>query len=141
VSPCLSDSREPHVELAIDVFKTQNPALMISLKDFLTVLPNAKCVEEVLTVAFYQLAETDPDICRWLLRNSDYLSPELDLVEVAVNLTLTKLRNQGFVPGQDFNFQPNSPLQLSEPAKVVLMADNCAGDRILLEEILPEIWV
>jgi hypothetical protein len=114
---------------------------MISLKDFLTVLPNAKCVEEVLTVAFYQLAETDPDICRWLLRNSDYLSPELDLVEVAVNLTLTKLRNQGFVPGQDFNFQPNSPLQLSEPAKVVLMADNCAGDRILLEEILPEIWV
>lgn len=133
---CLSDISEPHVELAIDVFKTQNPALVISLKDFLTVLPNAKYVEEVLKAAIYQLAETDPNACRWLMRNSYYLMPELDLVEVAMKLALTKLQNQGFVSGQDFKIEPNSQLSLSETAKVRLMIENSACDRLLIEEIL-----
>jgi hypothetical protein len=125
-----------HVELAIDVFKTQNPALLISLKDFLTVLPNPKCVEEVLTAAIYQLAETDPDACCWLLRNSCYLEPEVDLVEMARKLALTKLQNQGLVPGRDFKFEQNSRLQVSEQAKASLMVENSVGDRLLLEEIL-----
>lgn len=125
-----------HVELAIDVFKTQNPALLISLKDFLTVLPNPKCVEEVLTAAIYQLAETDPDACCWLLRNSCYLEPEVDLVEMARKLALTKLQNQGLVPGRDFKFEHNSRLQVSEQAKASLMVENSVGDRLLLEQIL-----
>jgi hypothetical protein len=125
-----------HVELAIDVFKTQNPALLISLKDFLTVLPNPKCVEEVLTAAIYQLAETDPDACCWLLRNSCYLEPEVDLVEMARKLALTKLQNQGLVAGRDFKFEHNTRLQVSEQAKASLMVENSVGDRLLLEEIL-----
>ena len=136
VSMCLLDTHEPHVELAIDVFRTQNPALVISLKDFLTVLPNPKCVEEVLTAAMYQLAETDPDACRWLLRNPFYLEPELDLVEVAIKLALTKLQNQGFVLGQDFKFEAKSRLQISDNAKTRLMIENSACDRLLLEEVL-----
>lgn len=133
---CLSNTDEPHVELAIDVFKTQTPALVGSLKDFLTVLPNPKCVEQVLTTAIYQLAETDPDACRWLLRNPRYLEPELDLVEVAIKLALTKLQNQGLVLDQDFNFEPNSRLNVNEKVKAELMVGNSAGDRLLLEEIL-----
>ncbi|MDP8964713.1 MAG: hypothetical protein M3O33_12155 [Cyanobacteriota bacterium] len=50
---CLSNTHEPHLELAIDVFKSQNPALVISLKDFLTVLPNPKCVEFVIRLKVY----------------------------------------------------------------------------------------
>jgi hypothetical protein len=118
---CLSNTDEPHVELAIDVFKTQTPALVGSLKDFLTVLPNPKCVEQVLTTAIYQLAEADPDACRWLLRNPRYLEPELDLVEVAIKLALTKLQNQGLVLDQDFNFEPNSRLNVNEKVKAELM--------------------
>jgi hypothetical protein len=133
---CLSNTDEPHVELAIDVFKTQTPALVGSLKDFLTVLPNPKCVEQVLTTAIYELAETDPDACRWLLRNPRYLEPELDLIEVAIKLALTKLQNQGLVLDQDFNFEPNSRLNVNEKVKAELMVGNSAGDRLLLEEIL-----
>ena len=133
---CLPNTHEPHVELAVDVFKAQALPLVNSLKDFLTVLPNAKCVEEVLTEAIYQLAETYPDTCRWLLRNSCYLEPELDLVEVAIKLASTKLQNQGFVLGQDFNFEADSRLHISENAKARLMIGNSAGDRLLLEEIL-----
>ncbi|HEY9823742.1 MAG TPA: hypothetical protein V6D35_23660 [Candidatus Sericytochromatia bacterium] len=134
---CLSNSYEPHIGLAIDVFKTQNPALLISLKDFLTVLPNPKCVEEVLVAAIYQLAETDIEACRWILRNSYYLEPEVDLVELTMNLALTKLQNQGFVPGQDFNVETNGQLQIVQEAKTRLMIEDSVGDRLLLEELLP----
>lgn len=132
---CLANTHKLHVELAIDVFKTQNPALVISLKDFLTVLPNPKCIEEVLTEALYQLAETNPDACCWLLRNFSYLEPELDIAETVMHLALTKLQKQGFVLGRDFEFQENSRLHISKTVKTRLMIENSASDR-LLEEIL-----
>jgi hypothetical protein len=136
VSMCLLNSHKPHVDLAVDVFKTRNPALVLSLKDFLTVLPNPKFIEEVLTIALYQLAEIDPDACRWLLRNSSYLEPELDLVEVAMKFASTKLENQGFVLGEDFEFEPKRRLHISDNAKARLMIENSVCDRLLIEEVL-----
>lgn len=133
---CLLNTYEPHIDIAVDVFKTQNPALVSSLKDFLTVLPNPKSVEEVLTAALYQLAEIDSDACRWLLRNSCYLEPELDLVEVAMKCALTKLEKQGFVLNKDFTFEPKGRLCLSETAKTRLMVENSLCDRLLIEEVL-----
>jgi hypothetical protein len=138
-SMCLSNTSntyELHLDLAIDVLKTQNPALVVSLKDFLTVLPNAKCVEEVLIAAIYRLAEADPDACRWILRNPRYLEPELDLTEITTKLVMTKLQNQGFVLGQDFKFESNSQLCISEQAKTRLMIENSGCDRFFLEEVL-----
>lgn len=133
---CLVNTHEPHIELAIDVFKTRSKALVLSLKDFLTVLPNPKCVEEVLTAAIYQLAEIDPDACRWIVRNSRYLEPEVDLGELARKLASAKLENQGFLQGQDFEFAQDSRLQISEMAKARLMIENTPCDRLLIEEIL-----
>lgn len=132
----LSQIHEPHIGLAIDIFKSQNPALLIALKDFLTVFPNPKCVEEILITAIYQLADLDPDACRWLLRNCSYLEPEVDLMELTVNVALTKLRNEGFVLGQDFSVESNSRLNVSEAAKTRLMIEESVGDRLLLEEVL-----
>lgn len=133
---CLAKTYDIHLELAVDVFKSQNPTLIISLKNFLTVLPNPKCVEDVLMAGIYTLAKTEPEACRWILRNSYYLKPEVDLVEFTNNLALTKLQNQGFVVNQDFKFESNSHLQVTEKAKAGLMDDNSDGDRLLLEEIL-----
>lgn len=133
---CLAKTYDIHLELALDVFKSQNPALIISLKNFLTVLPNPQCVEDVLTAAIYTLAKTEPEACRWILRNSYYLKPEVDLVEFTSNLALTKLQNQGFIANQDFKFESNSHLQVTEKAKAGLMDNNSDGDRLLLEEIL-----
>lgn len=136
MSMCLAQTYDIHLELAIDVFKSQNPTLIISLKNFLTVLPNAKCVEDVLTAAIYKLAKTEPETCRWILRNSFYLKPEVDLLEVASKLAMTKLQKQGFVLNQDFTFEQNSRLQVSDKAKAGLLVENSAGDRLILEEIL-----
>ena len=136
MSMCLAKTYDIHLELAVDVFKSQNPALIISLKNFLTVLPNPQCVEDVLTAAIYMLAKTEPEACRWILRNSYYLKPEVDLVEFTSNLAVTKLQNRGFILNQDFKFEPNSHLQVTEKARAGLMEDNSDGDRLLLEEIL-----
>lgn len=133
---CLSHATDHYIELALDVFKTKKPSLVISLKDFLTVLPNPKCVEEVLIAAIYQLAEADSDACRWLLSNSDYLEPEVDLNELMINLALTKLDQKGFVLGKDFSVELNSQLHISEEAKSRLMIENSVGDNLLLEEFL-----
>ncbi len=127
---------EPHIELAIDVFKTKTPTLVTSLKDFLTVLPNPKCIENVLTEALHQLAEADTEACRWLLRNPCYLEPEVDIAELAKTFVLTKLQNQGFVLNRDFWFEPSGRLDVSEKAKAELIVGNLACDRLLLEEIL-----
>ncbi|HEY9904779.1 MAG TPA: hypothetical protein V6D43_20465 [Candidatus Sericytochromatia bacterium] len=133
---CLSNTHEPHLELAIDVLKSQNPALVISLKDFLTVLPNPKCVEEVLIGAIYQLAEVAPDACRWILRNSYYLEPELDLVELTMSLALKRLQDEGFELGKDFKVESHSRLHMAAEAKTRLMIEDSIGDRLLLEELL-----
>lgn len=133
---CVSSVRDLNVELAVDVFKTQDPALVISLKNFLTVLPDPKCVGDVLTAAIYGLSEADPDACRWILSNFSYLEPELDLVKLAKNLALTKLQNQGLVLGQDFRFESSGRLHINEKAKAELMAKISPSDRLLLEEIV-----
>lgn len=82
---CASNSCGFYTELATDVFKTQNSTLLKSLKDFLTDLPCSQSVEEILIEAFYHLAKIDPDACRWLLHNNDYLLPEVNLVEFFKN--------------------------------------------------------
>ncbi|NJL51293.1 MAG: hypothetical protein HC930_02060 [Hydrococcus sp. SU_1_0] len=82
---CASNSCGFYAELATDVFKTQNLALLKSLKDFLTDLPCSQSVEEILIEAFYKLATIDSAACRWLLHNHDYLLPEVNLVEFFKN--------------------------------------------------------
>jgi hypothetical protein len=82
---CASNSCGFYSELATDVFKTQNLALLKSVKDFLTDLPCSQSIEEILIEAFYQLAKIDPDACRWLLHNYIYLLPEVNLIEFFEN--------------------------------------------------------
>ncbi|WP_016876306.1 hypothetical protein [Chlorogloeopsis fritschii] len=133
---CISSSREANVELAVDVFKAQNPALIISLKNFLTVLPNSLCIEEVLTAAIYGLSESDPDTCSWILNNFCYLEPELDLLKVARNLAQIKLQNQGLIIGQDFWFESSGRLHINEQENTDIMLNISTSDRLLLEKIL-----
>jgi hypothetical protein len=133
---CISNLCDPYVELATDVFKSQNPGLFKSLRDFLTGLPNSSCGEDILTAAFYQLALTDVDACRWLLRNSYNLLPEIDFVGLAMGLVKTLLQTKGFLLGQDFSFDSRGQITLCDKAKSGLFAGTSVGDRLLLEEIL-----
>jgi hypothetical protein len=120
----------------MDVFKSQNPVLFKSLRDFLTGLPNSSCGEDILTMALHQLAVTDVDACRWFLRNSCNLSPEIDFVEQATELARTLLEAKGFLLDQDFSLDSSGRIILSGKAKDGLFSGISIGDRLLIEEIL-----
>lgn len=131
-----SESYKPYIELAVDVFKAQDQESINFLKDFLTVLPSPTYIEQVLIAGIEILAETEPESCRWLLRNGSFLMPEVDLVDLAIDLAITKLESQGFLLGQDFALEANGQLLVSEQAKVILLMDNSVRDRLLIEEIV-----
>ena len=131
-----SEKYQSYIELAIDVFKTQDQVLLKSLKDFLTFLPSPIDIEQILAASIYQLAEVDSDSCRWLLRNPFYLMPELDLIDLARKMTFSKLESYGFAEGEDFQLDNNNKLRLSEIAKTTLLEESSMCDRFLLEEIM-----
>jgi hypothetical protein len=133
---CASNGCEFYIEIATDVFKTQDQKLLKSLKYFLTDLPCSKSVEEISIAAFHQLAKIDPDTCRWVFHHSDDLLPEVNLVARTIELTQILLEERGFVLGQDFSFEPNDRIYLSEKAKTELFEEISPGDRLILEEIL-----
>jgi hypothetical protein len=133
---CISNLCDPYVELAMDVFKSQNPVLFKSLRDFLTGLPNSSCGEDILTMAFHRLAMTDVEACRWFLRNSCDLLPEVNFVEQVTELAQTSLQSKGFLLEQDFSLEPGKRMILSAKAKEGLFAGISACDRLLIEEIL-----
>ncbi|MDY6782186.1 MAG: hypothetical protein SW833_06475 [Cyanobacteriota bacterium] len=135
-----SSEYQCYVEIAIDVFKARSPSLINSLKDFLTCLPNPKAIELVLAVTIYELAETDPLACRWILQHPDYLMPELDLVALAIQTILSDLETQGYISGRDFCFERPNWFYWSEEVRATLCSSldrpHSAGERLLLEEIL-----
>jgi hypothetical protein len=136
---CKSKSCEPyyetHVELATAVFKTQNKALVNSLKNFLTLLPNSQCIEEVLKAAIFQLPATDPEACLWLLHNSCCLDPEFDLIKFVMESVTTQLQDRGFVLDRDFWFGPGDRLCLNEQGKAAEIAEGLSRENGLLGEL------
>ncbi|MCT7986215.1 hypothetical protein NG796_23355 [Laspinema sp. A4] len=125
-----------HTEVALDVFKARNPALVIAVKNFLKVLPTPQAIEEVLKEATYELAEVDPESCRWLVQNSLLLMPELDLRAEACTWAVQKLKACGFEEGPDFHQESRRRLQLSEVAKSQLQIGNSVLEELMLEELL-----
>ncbi|MDB9311659.1 hypothetical protein PN462_00995 [Spirulina sp. CS-785/01] len=119
------------VSLAVDVFLSQDPALLRSLKDFLLVLPNPQAIETVLTQALYQVAATHPQVCCWLLRHPNYLLPELDLLSLAVLLVGKTLEREGFVLSDNFYTEANSTRFLGELATTGLLQQAAKHDRLL----------
>lgn len=122
--------------VAVEVFKTQNLAAIRSLKKFLTALPSPSYIRDALLQAIYELAEQDPETCRWILHHHQHLEPELNLMEVARCIVTERLQSQGWIFTQDFNFTVNGTLEAGEPIKVALLEEVSIGDRLLIEEIL-----
>ncbi|MDJ1182211.1 hypothetical protein [Roseofilum casamattae] len=68
-----------YTDLAIEVLTTQDPYLIRSLTDFLTVLPNPCHVQSILQNAVDRLSQSDLQSYRWIVEHSAYLIPYLDL--------------------------------------------------------------
>lgn len=121
--------------VAVEVFKTRNLTAIGSLKKFLAALPSPSYIKEALLQSIYQLAEQEPEIARWVLHHRQHLEPELDLMDVAQQIVIERLRSQGLILTQDFYFTTSGKLEASETSKAALLEEVSIGDRLLLEEI------
>lgn len=133
---CLFEANDYHIELAIDVLKSQDKLLLQSLKDFLKVVPNPICVEKILVTAIYRLAKIDSEACGWILSHPDYLMPELDLINFSINFLAGKLKEMGFVKGEDFQIRSNAWLDISPEVKEEFLAEKSESDRWFILEIM-----
>jgi hypothetical protein len=99
---CQTQECKSYAQLAVDVFKNQKQPLVKSLKIFLSTLPKPDIITEILTTALEQLAESDPNTCRWaiwILQHSYDLGPYFSLIEQSVDATTDKLKLQGIIVG------------------------------------------
>jgi hypothetical protein len=133
---CASNNCELYMEIATDIFRTQNKKAIESLKDFLSDLPCPQSLEEISIAAFHQLAQIDIAAGRWLLHNSDYLLPEVALVDRSIESFQILLQERGFLPDRDFQFEPSDRIYLSKQARIELFKDILPSDRLILTEIL-----
>lgn len=124
-----------HIELIIDAFKLQNKAMVESFKDFLTTVFDPEYTTDILTAAVFQLAETDPENCRWALRNLYDLKLHHDIKEGVVRFATQKLISKGFIPGQDFSATQNGEIVINKNALATLMKVTSASDHLFIEQI------
>lgn len=104
------DEYQLHIDLAVHIFQSRNQALITHLKNFLVYLVSPLDIEKILHSALEQIAVIDEQSCRWLLQNSDYLLPEIDLIEVTQQMIQLVLANQNFNLERNFIFQNNGKL-------------------------------
>lgn len=127
-----------YVDLAVDVLQSQNPAFIQALKDFLTVLPNPSLVEKTLSEGVYRLIESNPEAANWVVQNSCYLTPELDLHQLGVSLIHQRLQEQGLTPSEDFVIQreysdsPEYQVFLTPQAEVKLLQNTSPSEKFLI---------
>jgi hypothetical protein len=134
---CKLKSHEPHyeiyIELAVAVFKTQDKTLIDSLKNFLTTLPNAQQIEDVLKLSICQLAQTDLESCRWLVKNCSCLETELNVTQFMMESVISQFQNQGFILNRDFWFESGNRLHVSIQKEVNSVTKKVIQDPSLLE--------
>jgi|GEM_PF-5862019 len=107
------------VNLTIFVLKSHKPEAINTLKDFLTVLPTQEHINQILITAIHEILETEPEKIYWLLNNSTYLQPEIDVKKVVNQKLKEKLFAWGFNPEhinfhKEINLDPDSILLKNE---------------------------
>lgn len=135
-NPDNSESFNFSIQLVTETLKLQKQSAVESLTTTLTALLGSKSTSDMLTAAVLQLAETDPDTCRWTLRTFSNLSFHFDLREEILMFATKKLMGKGFFLGQDFSVTSTGGIVMTKNAQAALMAVTTASDWLFLEEIL-----
>lgn len=135
-SPYGSESFKFGIELVAETLKLQKQSAVESLTTALTALIGSESTSDMLTAAVLQLAETDPDACRWSLRTFSTLNFHLDLKEEILMFATKKLIGKGFFLGQHFSLTATGGIVMTKNAQAALMADTTASDWLFLEQIL-----
>jgi len=124
------------LELIIEALKLQKQSVVESIAVSLTTLLGSKSTADILTAAVFQLAETDPVICRWSWQTFSHLNFHLGLREEIQMFVTKKLISKGFLLGQHFSLTSTGGIVTSKNAQTALREGTTAADWLFLEEIL-----
>lgn len=138
IVPNLNDSEwfKLGLKLVIEVLKLQEQSMVESIAVSLTTQLGSESTTDILTAAVFQLAETDPDICRWSWRTFSHLNFHLDLKEEILMFATKKLIGRGFILGQHFSLTGTGGIVMTKSAQAAFREATTASDWIFLEEIL-----
>lgn len=125
-----------YTELLVDTLKSQNKALLTLLEEFITTKFGAEYSTDILTASVFILAETDPDTCRWTLRNFYDVKLHRDITEGVVMFAAKRLIAKGFILGQDFSITSSGSIFINKYARAALMKNTSDADCLFIEEIL-----
>lgn len=115
------EEQERYIRVAIELLQTQNPRAILMLKNFLTYIPSPTSIRNILTAAVNDLIDTTPATICWLLEHADYLRPEIEVVQIVMHKLSERLIGLGFTQREDFNFEPNQKIAVSEAAQAALL--------------------
>lgn len=123
------------IDLIIDALKLHDKALLESFEVLFTTLFGFKYTTDILTAALFQLAETDPENCRWALRNFYDLTLHSDVTEGVRRFAIQKLIAKGLILGQDFSVTLSGGILINKNALAALLEVTSASEHLFIEEI------
>lgn len=123
------------IDLIIDALKLHDKALLESFEVLFTTLLGSRYTRDILTAAVFQIAETDPETCRWALRNFYDLKLHGDITEGVRRFAIQKLIGKGFIFGQDFSVTLNGGILINKNARAALIEVTSASEHLFIEEI------
>ncbi|NEP00932.1 MAG: hypothetical protein F6K58_20180 [Symploca sp. SIO2E9] len=124
------------VTLIVGALKLQNMELVEACKKTLVALIGSEHVKSIMTVAIFQISDSDSSTFQWILKNLYDLEGQLTLKEGAIMFAIQKLTSRGFILGQDFSANHTGEILIKQNAKDALMANTSALGHLFLEEIL-----
>ncbi|MEM6837791.1 MAG: hypothetical protein AAF609_13150 [Cyanobacteria bacterium P01_C01_bin.120] len=135
-SPVIADY-ENFQQATINVLREREQTALQSLKQALSEMSSPQHMQEILFKAVCTLLDQEPEVSEWILRNHDYLEPELSLLKVAQYIVLHWLEKLGLKYSRDFDFSLEGHLIVFAPSNLLaLLTAMPEGDRRLVETIL-----
>lgn len=114
------EDQERYARVAIELLRKRESRAVSMLKDFLTYISSPTDIRNVLIAAIQELMDTSPPTICWLLEHSATLQPEVDITQVVTQTFIERLTGLGFSQGQDFSFNLEQKLEISDAAKSAL---------------------
>lgn len=125
-----------YLDVTIDVLRRKNLSAITPLKNFLQSSPSPRYCEQILMEGILHFARHDRDIFIWLIEHQEYFMPELNILSATRKLTISRLNNQGWIQGKDFQIPSKNLLVLRGKSITMLTDLFCQHELLLINRIL-----
>lgn len=124
------------ISIAVRLISSHNSCNIKTLKNFLYVMPDPRCVRDVLTAAVLKICTTSVDTTCWLLQNPEPLRPEIDVRELISQYLSETLHDYGVIQDQHYTFEQDGAFVIRTTQYQQLMSlSPLLSDKVALETV------